>query len=277
MSISHTVDGSDHSNDRPSARNITYDSPPVPHSPSKSHEEKRSKFRILPIRPATSDGVQPKRSKPSRPQMPKFFSTSGNGKSDHHHLEVHPDPIIEHPDQPPSLLMDGTQYSPDRSDPKPRWYKRWKPTSNPASPTSPIVSPPPDIDVLEPESNIFYQSPSPLPQPDLGEDQGAILQQAIDDPMPFIHETPDGYISAGNLVGLVERLVDFPGKSFSLTSGDISIMSHADARRSAEYRDIFLSTFVAWTNSQTVYRLLVQKYGEAEKLPIGVQARIRFK
>ena len=77
--------------------------------------------------------------------------------------------------------------------------------------------------------------------------------------------------------GAAVEACDFPGKSFSLTTGDRSITSRADARRSAEYRDIFPSTFVAWTNSQTVYRLLEQKYREAEKLPTEVQEKIRFK
>ena len=157
-----------------------------------------------------------------------------------------------------------------------KWYQKWKEKlkSKPASPTSPIVPPPQD---LCPASDTSHQPPSPPPQPDLGEGQRAGLQHAINDPEPIIHEAPDGSVIAGTMVGLVGRLVDFPGKSVLLRSGDHSITSRADPRRSAEYRDIFLSTFVAWTDSQTVYRLLVQKNSEAEKSPIEVQARIQFK
>ncbi|KAF7984065.1 hypothetical protein HWV62_17613 [Athelia sp. TMB] len=127
----------------------------------------------------------------------------------------------------------------------------------PLSPSSPKAPPPirrdpvPEISISLPNDygSRFSLASSNTARSDPGRDSiFSVVEQTYD---PNIFRSVDGSIEAATLDALIGELI-------SLSS---------DVQRSVEYRDVFLSTCVAFTTNEEVFSRLLRRFEDAESSP----------
>lgn len=83
-----------------------------------------------------------------------------------------------------------------------------------------------------------------------------------------IFRSRDGSIEAATLQALINQLVtETPGQYLRSPSYPMIANYTADVRRSVEYRDVFLSTYHAFTTDEAVFSGLVSRFRDADASP----------
>ena len=93
-------------------------------------------------------------------------------------------------------------------------------------------------------------------------------ESAVSDEQAFVLQAKDGSIEAATLEGLIEQLItDFscPWIPFNFTmSQSLKRPSLSDVRKAKEYRDVFFTTYIAFTTADDVFQSLVRRFHDAE-------------
>jgi hypothetical protein len=75
---------------------------------------------------------------------------------------------------------------------------------------------------------------------------GGLLEAAVQDTEPLLHQTADGTVEAGTLAGLLDRL----------------IKDTHDLAKDEEFRGIFLATYPLFTTHENLFRSLKRRFEE---------------
>lgn len=145
----------------------------------------------------------------------------------------------------------------------------------PLSPSSPKAlspirrDPVPEISISLPNDygSRFSLASSNTARSDPGRDSiFSVVEQTYD---PNIFRSVDGSIEAATLDALIGELISISSGKFNCLYFQplFSIDPFADVQRSVEYRDVFLSTCVAFTTNEEVFSHLLRRFEDAESSP----------